>query len=189
MLEFISQPWAWYVAGPAIAVIMLLLIYFGKNLGVSSSMRTLCSVGGAGKKIDFFRFDWKSQIWNLVFIVGAIVGGFIASTYFPSTEPIKVASETAAQLNAIGLSAPNSSLLPPEFFSWESLFTLEGIIVLGLGGFLVGFGARYAGGCTSGHAISGISNLQIPSMIAVLGFFIGGVIMTHFLLPLITRLS
>lgn len=49
----------------------------------------------------------------------------------------------------------------------------------------MGFGARWAGGCTSGHAISGLSNLQLPSLVAVLGFFAGGLLMTHLLFPLL----
>jgi uncharacterized membrane protein YedE/YeeE len=54
-----------------------------------------------------------------------------------------------------------------------------------IGGFLVGFGTRYAGGCTSGHAISGLSNLQFASLIATIGFFAGGLIATHLLYPLL----
>jgi uncharacterized membrane protein YedE/YeeE len=50
-----------------------------------------------------------------------------------------------------------------------------------VGGVLIGFGTRYAGGCTSGH-VSGLSNLQIPSLKAVIGFF-GGLIMSYFYSP------
>ena len=57
-------------------------------------------------------------------------------------------------------------------------------MVLG-GGFLVGFGARWAGGCTSGHAISGLADLQVPSLVAVVGFFVGGLAVTHLVLPLL----
>jgi len=63
--------------------------------------------------------------------------------------------------------------------------SLKGFLVLAFGGLMVGFGSRYAGGCTSGHAISGLSDLQIQSLIAVAGFFIGGLLMTYFVLPLI----
>ena len=77
-MEFILQPWPWYISGPCIALTMFLLLYFGRTFGMSSNLRTLCAIGGAGKRVEFFKFDWKSQRWNLVVVLGAIVGGFIA---------------------------------------------------------------------------------------------------------------
>jgi uncharacterized membrane protein YedE/YeeE len=188
MLEFISQPWPWYVAGPLIALTMFLLLFFGKNFGISATLRTTCAIAGAGKVSDFFKFDWKSQVWNLVFVAGMIIGGFIASTWLMQPEPIPLAEDTVTQLQQLGISNPGQDYLPEEIFSWESLFSLRGFILLVVGGFLVGFGARYAGGCTSGHAISGLSDLQLPSLIAVIGFFIGGLLMTYLFLPLILQL-
>lgn len=188
MLEFISQPWAWYVAGPIIALTMFLLLYFGKNFGVSANLRTMCSIGGAGKVNNFFNFDWKSQSWNLVFVVGSVLGGFIASQYLTNDVPMKLAEGVVEDMKSFGIENPGSTLIPEEVFSFDALFTLRGAIMLILGGFLVGFGARYAGGCTSGHAISGLSDLQLPSLIAVIGFFIGGLIMTFLLLPMIMNL-
>ncbi|MDX9789971.1 MAG: YeeE/YedE thiosulfate transporter family protein [Candidatus Kapaibacterium sp.] len=187
MLDFISQPWQWYVAGPMITLVMFLMLYLGKNFGVSSTMRTICASTGAGKFIPFFSFKWKEQLWNILFVVGMAIGGFIASTFLSSNVPINISSETLESLAHIGISSAGSSILPSELFSWEALGTVPGFIVLVVGGFLVGFGARWAGGCTSGHAISGLSNLQLPSLIAVIGFFIGGLIMTYFILPLILR--
>lgn len=183
VIEFISQPWPWYVAGPLIAVVMFSLLYLGKTFGVSSTLRSTCAMIGAGRTSDFFRFDWQNQIWNLVFVAGAMAGGFVVAQWLPNPEPIQLASETVARLQALGIEDPGADYLPASIFQWEALLTLKGWITLVGGGFLVGFGTRYAGGCTSGHAISGLSNLQLPSLLAVIGFFIGGLIMTYYILP------
>ena len=188
MLEFISQPWEWYVAGPIIAVIMFLLLYFGKNFGMSANLRTMCTIGGAGKFSEFFNFDWKSQSWNLVFVLGAISGGFIASNYLTDNQAIEISQSVVLELSEFGIENLGEEYLPSDLFSFEALFTLRGFVMLIIGGFLVGFGARYAGGCTSGHAISGLSDLQLPSLIAVVGFFIGGLIMTFLILPFVLQL-
>lgn len=183
MLDILREPWPWYVGGPVIALVMFLLLYFGKNFGLSSNLRTLCTIGGAGKFSDFFRFNWKSQIWNIVFVLGAIFGGFIATQWLNSDEPMQLASSVVVDMKELGIKNPGEKLVPDEIFGWEAFLTAKGMLRMLLGGFLVGFGARYAGGCTSGHAISGLSNLQLPSLIAVIGFFAGGLIMTWFLLP------
>lgn len=188
MIEFISQPWPWYVAGPLIALVMFLLLFFGKNFGVSANLRTMCSIGGAGKMNRFFDFNWKSQVWNLVFVAGAILGGFLAVNFLSDGSEVHISEATVEKLSSYGMENPGSNYLPDEIFSWSALSTAKGWIFLVLGGFLVGFGARYAGGCTSGHAISGISDLQVPSMVAVVGFFIGGLIMTHLILPFLLTL-
>ena len=160
---------------------MFLLIFFGKNFGISSNLRTICSSVGGKKVSDFFDFDWKAQRWNLVIIVGAIIGGYLASL---SMAPIEISDSTVSDLNQLGFKFDGKEMVPPEMFDFSN-FSLKKLIILAVGGLLVGFGARYAGGCTSGHAISGLSNLQWPSLIAVIGFFIGGLIMTWLLLPLI----
>ena len=184
MLEFIQQPWTWWISGILISVIMFLLIFFGQSFGFSSNLRTICSAAGGGKLVKFFEFNWKTQIWNLVFLVGAIIGGFIAHQFLSDGAPVQISENTITDLAKLGISAPTSAQ-PDELFSLESLFTLKGFSILALGGLMVGFGSRYAGGCTSGHAISGLSNLQLPSLIAVIGFFAGGLLMTFVLLPLI----
>jgi uncharacterized membrane protein YedE/YeeE len=184
MLEFIQQPWTWWVSGAFISAIMFLLLFFGQSFGFSSNLRTICSVAGGGKFVKFFDFNWRSQIWNLVFLIGAILGGFIARQYLSDGAPVQISENTISDLKTLGISAPTSAQ-PDELFSLESAFTLKGFLILAIGGLLVGFGSRYAGGCTSGHAISGLSDLQIPSLIAVIGFFIGGLIMTYVLLPII----
>lgn len=184
MLEFISQPWPWYVSGTAIAFIMVLLLIYGKSFGFSSNLRTMCTIMGAGKRVKFFDFDWRTQKWNLYFLIGSILGGFIASTWLNSDAPLQLSSATTAEIEALGIHF-DGGLNPAQLFGIDAVSSLKGILILLIGGILVGFGTRYAGGCTSGHAISGLSNLQVPSLIAVIGFFVGGLVMTHFLLPLI----
>jgi len=188
MFELLTQPWPWYVAGPIIALTMFTLLYFGKNFGVSSNLRTLCAIGGAGKVSGFFNFDWKSQVWNLTFVLGTIIGGFIAHNWLMLESAVQISQATIQSLQELGIEDAGQNYLPTELFSWEALFSLRGLIMLVGGGFLIGFGTRYAGGCTSGHAISGLSDLQIPSLIAVIGFFAGGLLMTHLLLPIILQL-
>jgi len=189
LIDFISQPWHWSVSGLMIVVVMFLLLWFGGEFGVSGNLRTLCAIGGAGKRISFFNFNWRNQIWNLVFIIGASIGGFVAAFYLPSPEPVAISDATVAYLSSVGIETPQTmaegtGFVPNELF-FGNLLSLKNLLVLVVGGFFVGFGARWAGGCTSGHAISGLSNLQVPSLIAVVGFFIGGLLMAHVVLPYI----
>lgn len=184
MLELIRQPWAWYTSGAVIALVMILLLFFGKSFGFSSNLRIICSACGTGKNVSFFDFDWRSQIWNLLFLLGAVLGGFISAEFLSTGEAVQISRATVQDLQELGISAPDG-LQPREIFSLEALFSVRNFLILLLGGFMIGFGSHYAGGCTSGHAISGLSNLQLPSLIAVIGFFIGGLITTFVLLPLI----
>jgi len=163
---------------------MFFLLYFGQSFGFSSNLRTICAAAGLGKNIKLFDFNWKTQIWNLVFLAGAIIGGFLAKQFLSTDIGVAISPATINDLSKLGIAAP-VSLKPAELFSLHALFSVKGFLVLPFGGFLVGFGSRYAGGCTSGHAISGLSDLQLPSLIAVGGFFIGGLIMTFFIFPLI----
>ena len=193
IIETISQPWHWSISGLMIAFVMFLLIYLGQRFGVSSSFQALCSIGGAGKKIEYFNYDWKKHDWLLTFVVGSIIGGAIGVYLLASPEPVQIAASTVADLEALGVKVPKTNaegmgFIPHDLFSFEMLGTLKGILLMVVGGFLVGFGTRYAGGCTSGHAISGLSNLQMPSLVAVIGFFIGGLITTFILLPIILSL-
>jgi uncharacterized membrane protein YedE/YeeE len=186
--DFISQPWPWYVGGIMIVAIMFLLLYFGKEFGISANFRTMCAADGAGDMAEFFKFDWQSQGWNLLVALGAVFGGYLAANYFTSPDGniAHVSDATIESLKGLGFNFENGEVpLVPEFYSWEALFTLKGLLVIVGGGFLVGFGARYAGGCTSGHAISGMSALQLGSLYAVIGFFAGGLFMTYVLFPLI----
>jgi hypothetical protein len=166
---------------------MLVLIYFGKSFGMSSNLRTLCSMAGAGKFSSFFKMDWREQKWSLAVVLGALVGGFIAYHFLSNGSGVNLNPATVTQLQSLGIDTPNGKLLPDALFSIETLQTPQGFAILLIGGLLIGFGTRYAGGCTSGHAISGLSNLQLPSLVAVIGFFIGGILMAHFLLPIIFK--
>lgn len=186
MLELIKQPWPWYASGTAIALIMLALLYFGKSFGFSSNLRTLCTIAGAGKKVNFFDFDWRTQKWNLLFLIGAVLGGIISATLLKNDAPLQLSAATVNDLNAININF-DGQLNPAQVFGNDAI-SIKNVLIMLTGGFLVGFGSRYAGGCTSGHAISGLSNLQLPSLVAVIGFFAGGLIMTHLLLPLIFTL-
>ncbi len=188
MPDFILSPWPWYVVGPIITLVMISVLLLGNRFGVSSSYRTLCTMCGADKLADYFKIDWKKSIWQLVFLLGCIVGGFISSQYLMIDDSIVLAESLIQDLKTMGIESPGANYLPLEIFSLEGLLSLKGIIVIVLGGFLVGFGTRYASGCTSGHAISGLSNLQLPSLIAVIGFFIGGMLMSWFIIPHILAL-
>jgi uncharacterized protein len=181
----IFQTWHWSISGFLIGLIMLSLIYFGKNFGMSSNLHTLCSMTGIGKKVSFFDIDWKSKRWNLVVVFGAMLGGFVAVHFMSNPSNVAINPKTIAQLASLGIDAPNGKLVPDFLFGNQIFESPKKIFILIIGGILIGFGTRYAGGCTSGHAISGLSNLQLPSLKAVIGFFIGGLIMAHFLLPLI----
>ncbi len=184
-MDLIYEPWPWYVSGPLIALVMFILLFAGKQFGMSSNLRTMCSIGGAGKAADFFRFDWKKERWNLMVVIGAVIGGFLASHYM-SNNTVEINPDIAQKLSQeYGIDSAGEAYLPPELFASDQLSNPFVLSILIIGGFLVGFGARYAGGCTSGHAISGLSNLQLPSLIAVIGFFIGGLVMIHLLYPLI----
>jgi len=182
-MEWIYNPWPWYIGGPMIALIMFLLLYFGKNFGMSSNLRTLCTVCGAGKSSEFFNFDWKKQQWNLMVSAGAILGGAIAAHFLSSDSAVLINPATISKLQQLNINSAGSAYLPEELFSMQALSNPAVLLILSVGGFLVGFGARYAGGCTSGHAISGLSNLQLVSLYAVIGFFVGGLFMNHLLLP------
>lgn len=181
-MEWIIEPWPWYVGGPLVALIMLALIYLGKSFGFSSNFRTMCAALGAGKSCGFFDFDWKSQRWNLLFLFGSIIGGYLAANYLSENQIPAIAEDTIVQLKAMNFDSAGQAYVPAEIYAEMSL---RNVVLLIVGGLFIGFGTRYAGGCTSGHAISGLSDLQLPSLIAVVGFFIGGLLMVHALFPLI----
>lgn len=187
IIEFISQPWPWYVAGPLIGLtVPTLLIIGNKSFGISSSMRHICAACLPGN-VKFFKYDWKKEIWNLFFVAGVFFGGFAAITLLGNSLPINVNPALAAELQGYGIS-DYSGMVPNELFTWSSLLTLKGFIMIVVGGFLVGFGTRYGGGCTSGHAIMGLSTLQWPSLVATCCFMLGGILVANFVLPLILSL-
>ena len=185
IMDVFFQTWPWYISGFLIGMIMLSLIYFGKHFGMSSNLESLCSMSGLGKKISYFDFDWKANKWNLIVVLGAVLGGFVAANYMSDPTNVSINSMTIEQLAVLGIDAPNGKLAPEVLFGNQIFESPKSILILLCGGVLIGFGTRYAGGCTSGHAISGLSNLQLPSLKAVIGFFIGGLLMAHLILPLI----
>lgn len=187
MLEFIRQPWPWYVAGPLIGLTVPALLLLGnKHFGISSSLRHICAACMPAN-IPFFKYDWKRERWNLFFVGGILAGGFIASQLLSDNAPITVATETVEDLNALNVRVDHE-LMPVSIFSAENIFSLKGLIFFVIGGFLVGFGTRYAGGCTSGHSIMGLSTLQWPSLVATCCFMAGGFAMVHVGLPWIMSL-
>jgi uncharacterized membrane protein YedE/YeeE len=183
-IEWIKQPWPWWVAGPMIGLIVPTLLVVGnRSFGISSSLRHVCAMC-VPAKIPFFTYDWKKELWNIAFVIGVAIGGFVGHFILANPELIEVAESTQRDLAALGIT-DYRSIMPHEIFNWENLFTAKGLLFFVIGGFLVGFGTRYAGGCTSGHAIMGISSLQWPSVIATIFFMLGGFLMTHvFLGPL-----
>lgn len=183
-MNWIFETWPWYLCGTLISLVMFLLLLMGKKFGMSSNLRTLCAICGAGKKSSFFNYDWKAQKWNLVVVAGVIIGGFLAQTFLVKESAVSINSETISQLNELGFYSAGKAYLPTEIYGEEEL-SLKSILILIIAGLLVGFGTRYAGGCTSGHAISGLSALQWPSLIAVIGFFAGGLIMVHLIFPIL----
>ena len=185
IMEIVTHTWHWAISGFLIGMVMLLLNYFGKVFGMSSNLRSLCSMTGIGKSVPFFDWDWKSQRWNLVVVLGAMLGGYVAVHFLSDASNVAISPKTIEHLATLQIDAPNGKLLPNTLFGDTIYQTPKMILILILGGILIGFGSRYAGGCTSGHAISGMSNLQLPSLKAVIGFFVGGLIMAHFVLPLI----
>lgn len=187
MLELLKEPWPWYVSGPIIGIsIPLLLILGNKMLGISSSLRHTCAAV-APFNIQFLKYNWKSEMWNMFFVAGIFLGGFVGGVLLNNGEAVKISEATIADIKSLGINSFDG-LVPADIFNWKTLFSLKGILVMVLGGIMIGFGSRYAGGCTSGHAIMGISSLQWPSLVAVIFFFIGGLLMTHIIAPIIYNL-
>ena len=184
MPAFFSAPWPWYIAGPVIGLFVpALLIVGNRTFGVSSNLRHMCSALLPGQ-IEHFRYDWRrTGLWNLLFLAGIVAGGLMASQW-SGPHNVEISEQTRLALTKLGLH-DFSGLAPRELFTWAALLTPKGFVAIVLGGFLVGFGSAYAGGCTSGHAIAGLADFQLPSLIAVIGFFAGGLFATYFVLPLI----
>ena len=187
MLEWIKQPWPWYVAGPLIGLtVPALLILGNKTFGISSSLRHVCA-SCLPANIPFFKYDWKKEIWNLFFVAGVLLGGIIAAQLLSNSEPVLVNAKLSQELATYGITN-YQGMVPVDLFSWPQLLTARGLVMMVVGGFMVGFGTRYAGGCTSGHAIMGLSNLQWPSLVATCCFMAGGFMMTNLILPYILKL-
>lgn len=187
MLELLKQPWPWYVAGPLIGLtVPILLILGNKSFGISSSLRHICAAC-LPANVPFFKYNWRKEVWNLMFVLGILIGGFLTAQFLTNDASVQVNPKLAAELATYGIT-DYSNLVPTQLMSWEALFSTRGFIMMVVGGFLVGFGTRYAGGCTSGHSIMGLSNLQWPSLVATICFMLGGFLMANFILPFILAL-
>ena len=186
-MEILYKPWPWYVAGPLIGLtIPLLLLLDNKRLGISSTLRQICAAC-VPANINFLKYDWKKESWNLFFVGGIFLGGYLAGNLFGNPEPVAVSIAAAATMNSWGIASFDGQM-PESLFNFSNLLSLKGFILIVVGGFLVGFGTRYAGGCTSGHGIFGISSLQWPSLLATALFFVGGIIVSNWILPYILKL-
>jgi len=185
MLELLHRPWPWYVTGPLLGLVASGLLVIGnKQLGVSGNFRHLCAAVFP-RNVAFFKYDWtRSGLWNLAFAGGIVVGGLIGGALLASHEPVAISARAHADLASLGLH-DFTGLVPRQLFHWGALLTLKGLLLIAGGGFLIGFGTAYAGGCTSGHGITGLADLQFPSLIAVVAFFAAGAVASHFLLPLL----
>lgn len=183
-MDLLTRSWPWYVAGPIIGLFVPALLLLGNRpFGISANLRHLCAAVVPGR-LEFFRYNWRKEGgWNLSFLAGITVGGFVAVHVLGMPE-VAISPDTRAALSALNLH-DFSGLVPRELIGWTALLSLEGILTVVGGGFLVGFGTAYAGGCTSGHAITGLAHLQLPSLVAVLAFFAGGLAATHWILPLL----
>lgn len=187
ILNFISQPWPWYVAGPLIGLVIVLLQWIdNKPLAASASYRHICAAIFPSK-IPFLKYNWKTESWNLFFVAGIFAGGFLAASILSHPSNIIISDETTQQLQSIGLK-DTDGFAPAQLFSFAALQTFPGIIIIVFGGFLIGFGSRYAGGCVSGHSMTGISDLQWTSILATACIFAGGIFTSYILLPLILKL-
>ncbi|NIJ55773.1 YeeE/YedE family protein [Dyadobacter arcticus] len=187
IIDLIRQPWPWYIAGPLIGLTVPALLLLGnKSFGISSSLRHICAAV-IPANISFFKYDWKKESWNLFFVAGITLGGFVANFFLANPNAIVVSPSTQSALASLGVT-DFSGLMPSEIFNATNIFSLKGLIFFVFGGFLIGFGTRYAGGCTSGHAIMGLSNLQWASLVATISFMLGGLVCTHFLLPFLLEL-
>jgi uncharacterized membrane protein YedE/YeeE len=180
-MDWLYQPWPWYVAGPLIGLMVPVMLFIGnRSFGISNNLRHLCAITQPPQvDVDFFRYNWKEHTWSLVFVIGTALGGFLAGVVFANPEPVKISAATQEMLLNWGFTLPGQLLVPDELFH----ASVRNFTFLFAAGVLVGFGTRYAGGCTSGHAITGLSTLQLPSLYAVLGIFGGGLFASWFLVP------
>lgn len=186
-MDLLYKPWPWYVAGPLIGLAVPLLLLMGnKKLGISSTLRQICAAC-VPAQLPLLKYDWKNDSWNLVFVGGVLIGGILGGVVFANPNAVAISASTVNYLKTQGLGEPHG-LMPQELFNWSSLVSIKGFFLMIVGGFMVGFGTRYARGCTSGHGILGLSALQWPSLLATGSFFLGGILFSRYILPYIFAL-
>ncbi|MBI9106974.1 MAG: YeeE/YedE family protein [Spirochaetales bacterium] len=187
MLDLLRGPWPWFISGPLLGLMVPLLLFTGnKQFGVSSSLRHICTAIFP-LKADYFKYKWKDYLWSLVLVAGTIVGAFFAVVFLDGDSAPAVSEAAKSMFAQWGLKEIDG-ILPAEIFSVQNLLSLPTLLMLGVGGFFIGFGTRYGNGCTSGHAIMGLSLLNPGSLAAVISFFAGGIIVSNFIIPLLLRL-
>jgi uncharacterized membrane protein YedE/YeeE len=187
VIELLSRPWPWYVAGPLMGLMVPLLLLIGNRaFGISSTLRHICAACVPGRT-PFFRYDWKKELWSLTFAAGIVLGGVLGGIVFRNPAPVALSTAARDQLASMGVT-DLTGLHPAELFTFQSLASPRGLLLIVVGGFLVGFGTRYANGCTSGHSITGMASLNWPSFVATAAFFAGGLVMTWLILPRILAL-
>jgi uncharacterized protein len=188
MVDTLKQPWHWSIAGLLIGLIVPLLLLIGnKRFGISSTLRHICAIC-IPANLPFFKYNWRQEVWSLFFVAGITIGAFLAATFLTNPAEVVVAAKTKAMLAQYGITNFNN-LMPKQIFNTTNIFTIKGVFFFVFGGFLVGFGTRYAGGCTSGHAITGLATLQWPSLIATCCFMVGGFFSANILVPLFLKLT
>lgn len=181
-----STSWPWYIAGPLIGLMVpALLLFDNKQFGISSTLRDFCAFVSP-KPLEYFNYNLREQIWRNILVIGLVLGGAIAVWLTPGQIKTHISAQTIMDLQKLRIK-DFSGLVPNDIFTWRSLLTVKGFLIIILGGFMIGFGTRWADGCTSGHAITGLSLFSTASFLAVIGFFAGGLIATHFIFPLIFR--
>lgn len=187
IIQFLSQPWPWWVSGPLLGLMVPLLLWAGnKEFGISSTFRHICAALIPGK-LEYLRYDWKKSLWQLSLALGVVLGGLLAALFLQGTKGPDLSLEARGLFLSWGIIA-QTGLQPGFLTDWSQAFTIPGLLSLVLGGFLVGFGTRWANGCTSGHAIMGLSLLNPGSLVATLGFFAGGTLASWYLVPFVLGL-
>jgi uncharacterized protein len=154
------MPMHWALAGAAIAAVTLgLLFVLNRRLGLSSGFEDLCSLA---LPLPYFRRAplLATRPWRLPFVIGLFCGGVLSAVLAGGWEPTW----------ALGMLAAHLALGPAGKIVW-----------MFVGGLFIGFGTRLAGGCTSGHGIFGLSNLEWPSLVATVSFMGGGILVTQVL--------
>jgi uncharacterized membrane protein YedE/YeeE len=184
-MDWLYAPWPWYVVGPLLGLFPAVLLVVGNRLfGVSSNLRHMCAAA-IPCGLAYFTYDWRRDgAWNLLFALGILSGGFLAGFVFRNPDVIAISDATHRALEGLGI-RDFSGLAPAEIFNWSIFGSVRGWLLIVGGGFLVGFGTAYAGGCTSGHGLSGIADLQPASALALVAFFAGGIFATFVLVPLL----
>lgn len=156
----------WYIAGPLIGLIVPALLFLRqKQFGISSSFSFILSQ--VLPKNDYFKSAKRKSNWQFHFALGIIISA-VVSSYFLLPKDLVI-----------------ENLASEGAYLKEQIYSIDNIYLFLIGGLLIGFGARYADGCTAGNCIMGVSQFSISSIIATISFFIAGVVTAQFINPLL----